>query len=100
MIKTLSRNTHDRMTFWALVAGITLCATLYSVAVHQTVVNVVKRAALEQNIAALSAQTTSLEARYLSLSKTITAELALSLGYKETSPTVIQRQGSLSMATR
>lgn len=96
MIKTITRNTHDRMMFWALLAGIAVCGALYSISVQQTVLNVVKRAAIEKNIATLRATTTTLESRFLALSSGITSELALSLGYKETTPTLIQRQ-SLSM---
>lgn len=99
MIKKLSRNTHERMIFWALIAGIAVSATLYSIAVQRTVMNVVKRAALEKDIATLRATNTTLEARFLALSNTITSDLASSLGYKETSPTLVERQ-SLSLAMR
>ncbi len=85
--------------FWMLIAGIVGLGTLYSFFVQQTVMQVVTRGEVEKEIATLRANTTMLESRYIALSNTITSELASSLGFRETSPLLIQRQ-AVSLAVR
>ena len=98
-IQRISAGRHEILMFWLLVGAIVSSGALYTFFVHNIVANVVERTALQQQISALSANTTDLESQYLALSNTITAELATSLGYKEVaSPELIQRQSSVSVA--
>ena len=98
MTKRLSLMRETTM-FWMLLAGIVGLGTMYSFLVQQTVMQVVTRGDVEKEIATLRANTTMLESRHIALSNTITSELAHSLGYKETSPLLIQRQ-TVSLAVR
>lgn len=99
MTKRISFFARETTLFWMLLGGIVCLGSMYSFLVQQTVMQVVSRGEVEKQVAMLRAETTTLESRYIALSNTITSDLAHSLGYKEISPLVIQRQ-SLSLAVR
>lgn len=86
------------MTAWTLAGGVLCLCALYVFFVHQTVLNVSKRAEIERSVSTLRSSTTSLQAHHIAISSKITSELAYSLGYKEVSPTFIPRQSVSTLA--
>lgn len=82
-VKTISYN-HRIQAFWTLIAisGLALFAYIYTINI--TARNVAEREGLEREIARISADLDSLEFAYVKLKNSVTLEVALQRGFKET----------------
>ncbi len=101
-IKTISYN-HRVRIFWTLlmISGLALFAYIYTINI--TARNVAERQGLERRIAEISANLDSLEFAYVKLKNSVTLEVAIQHGFKETkNPLYVSRSATtpLSFNTR
>jgi hypothetical protein len=88
--------------FWFLVSVCVVLASVYFYAVSSTIRNISMRQHLEQEIASMTQQQSTLEFEYIQTRNKIDIGLATSLGYKRIAkPTYISRNtgGALSLNT-
>lgn len=71
----------NKLCFWCLVGIVVLSAAFYGYCVRGTIVNIVSRQNMENNLAVLSSKVSNLEAEYLRVKNSITPELAESMGF-------------------
>ncbi len=69
--------------FTLLIASIVLTAFAYVFLLQKAVINVVERQKLSQQVGTLTMKSGDLEAKYFSMKKDITSELARSKGFKD-----------------
>jgi len=83
--KTLKLNTeYHRSTFWALAGTAFVLILMYSYFVNASVLSVVERKSIEQELATASSRVAELESEYFTSINSITLSLALSSGFVET----------------
>ena len=80
---TTTPHTLEQQIFAVLFAGILIVSGLYIYFISISVVNVVQREEVGQQMAGLYSRVSELEAEYIKLSYGITREEALSLGFIE-----------------
>lgn len=100
MIKKFTSEVNQKMIVWGLFFGILLLSGLYAFFVYQMTFFAAERETLTEKFVSLDLQIADLQSEHLALSNMLTADLALSLGYKETRPKFITRQsvGALAKA--
>jgi len=84
-IKTLKFNTeHQKTIFWALAGAAFVFILLYSYFVNASVLSVVERKNIEQELAISSSRVAGLESKYFASMNSITLAFAIESGFVET----------------
>ena len=74
-----------KTAFWVLFLAVFACFLAYVYFVNLTIANVVERRSMVSEIRVLSSDISEMEAEYLALSRVITPDVALSMGFHESS---------------
>ncbi len=74
---------NEQNMFWTLVVAVVALCVVYIYFVKQTVLNIVARSNMEQQMAILHSKIADQEFKYTTLKNHIDINLAYSLGYKE-----------------
>lgn len=96
--RTISYN-HKVRLFWALIviSGLSLFTYIYTINI--TARNIAERQNLERDISRISANLDSLEFSYVKLKNSVTIELALERGFRETkNPLYISRSSATALS--
>lgn len=102
-IKKINTTLFSQTAFWTIVCGIILLVMSYIYFVNSIVWNVASRQQVERKLSDLTAQMSTLEATYVSLTSNISIDNAYNLGFKDISSdqtTFVKRSatlGALSM---
>lgn len=84
----------EKAIFWAMLAGIVLCASFYMYFINATVHNTVTRQNLEVESGVLALEIGKSEFAYIAKRNTITVDLAYNMGFKDVSVKKYVTRGS------
>jgi len=95
--KTLKSNIKNQKTiFWVLASAIFVFILLYSYFVNASVLSVVERKKINQELSITSSRVAELESKYFSSINNITLNLALNSGFVETRTNVFITRKALA----
>lgn len=66
---------------WALVSLVFICVFCYGFMVRNTIVSIVSRQNMDNQLAVLNSKVSDLEAQYIKMKNNVTPEMAYSLGF-------------------
>jgi hypothetical protein len=92
-------NTIEKRIFVGLIVSVFAFAGIYVYLVNQTVLHVVERRALEEEIGTLASYVTELELVHLELNNSVTLEQAYALGFTEATGVTYLTRDSLARNT-
>lgn len=70
-----------KVWFWSLILVIIICLFSYGYLVRGTIVNIVARQNMEDNLSALNSKVLALESEYIKAKNSVTEEMAYNLGF-------------------
>ena len=79
--KQLNINYLERKLFWFFAGLLLFSIIFYAYLVNQTILNIVERENIQENIIALSSEVSGLEFDYISLKNEINFDYAYSIGF-------------------
>ena len=79
--KQLNINDIEKKIFWGVFALLFLLGTSYAFFVNKTILNIVERESLEEEVATLNSQISELEFDCIALKNNITIDYAHSVGF-------------------
>lgn len=81
--KKLNINSVERKTFWVLFITLIILSGSYGYLVNKTILNIVDRESIEENIITLNSKISESEFEYIALKNQVNIDYAYSLGFDD-----------------